>query len=104
MDEYVLAFVMAGGRGSRLKILTKHRTKPAVGFLGHYRIFDFVATNVVNSGINSMIVAAQFEPRSLVRHIGAGRIWGFDGIDKTLEINHPHEKEGKIVRFKGTAD
>ncbi len=104
MDEYVLAFVMAGGRGSRLKILTKYRTKPAVGFLGHYRIFDFVATNVVNSGISSMIVAAQFEPRSLVRHIGGGRIWGFDGIDKRLEINHPHEKEGEIVRFKGTAD
>lgn len=104
MDDYVLAFVMAGGRGSRLKILTKHRTKPAVSMLGQYRIFDFVGTNVANSGIPAMIIAAQFKPRSLLNHIGNGSVWGFDGIDKKIEITHPREEDGKIVRFKGTAD
>ncbi len=104
MDDYVLAFVMAGGRGSRLKILTKHRTKPAVSMLGQYRIFDFVGTNIANSGIPAMIIAAQFEPQSLLKHIGNGRVWGFDGLDKRIEFNHPHERDGNLIRFKGTAD
>ncbi|MGM0439129.1 MAG: glucose-1-phosphate adenylyltransferase family protein [Patescibacteria group bacterium] len=104
MDDYVLAFVMAGGRGSRLKILTKHRTKPAVSMLGQYRIFDFVGTNIANSNIPAMIIAAQFEPQSLLKHIGHGKVWGFDGIDKRIEINHPHERDGEMIRFEGTAD
>lgn len=49
IDDYALSFVMAGGRGSRLEVLTKDRSKPAVNILGHYRIFDFVATNIANT-------------------------------------------------------
>lgn len=104
LNDYVLSFVMAGGRGSRLKVLTKYRTKPAVGILGHYRIFDFVATNIANTGIPAMLIAAQFLPRSLIRHIGDGRIWGFDGIDKRLEIVQPYEEGRKFITFEGTAD
>ena len=104
LDNYVLGFVMAGGRGSRLGILTRDRCKPAVNILGHYRIFDFVATNIANAGIPAMLIAAQFEPRSLSRHIGNGEIWGFDGIDKKLEIVHPYEEGRGVVTFEGTAD
>ena len=104
LDEYVLAFVMAGGRGTRLMNLTRYRTKPAVGILGYYRIWDFVATNVANTGIPAMMVAIQFEPKSLTRHIGNGEIWGFDGADKNLDIVHPYEGGKKIIEFKGTAD
>ncbi len=104
LDNYVLSFVMAGGRGSRLEILTRDRCKPAVNILGHYRIFDFVATNIANTGIPAMLIAAQFEPRSLSRHIGDGQVWGFDGIDKRLEIVHPYEEARSFVTFEGTAD
>lgn len=104
ITDYVLSFVMAGGRGSRLKVLTKYRTKPAVGILGHYRIFDFVATNIANTGIPAMLIAAQFQPRSLIRHIGDGRIWGFDGIDKIIEIVQPYEEGREFITFEGTAD
>ena len=103
-DHYVLAFVMAGGRGSRLKVLTKSRSKPAVGILGQYRIIDFVATNITNSGIPVMLAATQFEPSSLSKHIGKAAIWGFDMIDRSLEIIHPHQKNDKLVTFGGTAD
>jgi glucose-1-phosphate adenylyltransferase len=103
-DDYILSFVMAGGRGSRLEVLTKDRSKPAVSILGHYRIFDFVATNIANTGIPAMLVATQFAPSSLCRHIGDGRIWSFDGIDKRLEITHPYEKGKKFLTFEGTAD
>jgi len=95
---------MAGGRGSRLGILTRDRCKPAVGILGHYSIVDFVATNIANTGIHNMIIASQFEPRSLNRHIGNGSIWGFDGIDKRVEIVHPYKEGRNVVVFEGTAD
>ncbi|MBD3183932.1 hypothetical protein GF312_16730 [Candidatus Poribacteria bacterium] len=104
MDNYIVSFVMAGGKGTRLEVLTRDRSKPAVGVLGHYRIFDFVATNVANSGISTMLVATQFEPNSLSAHIGAGAIWGFDGIDKRVIMLHPYEDGKKIVTFEGTAD
>ena len=103
-NDYVLSFVMAGGRGSRLEVLTKDRSKPAVNILGHYRIFDFVATNIANTGIPAMLIATQFRPRSLSTHIGNGEVWGFDGIDKKLEIFHPYEDYGDFVTFEGTAD
>lgn len=104
MNSYVVSFVMAGGRGSRLKILTKNRSKSAVTILGHYRIFDFVATNVENSGIPVMIVATQFEPGTLSIHIGSGQAWGFNGSDRRLEIVHPHEQGRTLITFEGTAD
>ena len=37
MDMRVLAFVLAGGKGTRLYPLTKERAKPAVPFGGRYR-------------------------------------------------------------------
>jgi glucose-1-phosphate adenylyltransferase len=103
-NGYVLGFVMAGGQGSRLGVLTRDRCKPAVNILGHYRIFDFVATNVANTGLPAMLIATQFEPRSLSRHLGSGRLWGFDGIDRKLEVVHPYEERGSFVTFGGTAD
>ncbi len=103
-DSYVLSFVMAGGRGSRLEVLTKDRSKPAVSILGRYRIFDFVATNVENTGIPAMIVATQFEPGSLGSHVSNGGTWGFDGIGKSLELVYPHEEGRRFVSFEGTAD
>jgi len=104
IDSYVAAFVMAGGRGTRLHILTRDRSKPAVNIIGHYRIFDFVATNIANTGIPAMLIATQFRPRSLSTHIGNGQVWGFDGIDKKIEIVHPYEDYGDFVTFDGTAD
>lgn len=103
-NDYVLGFVMAGGRGSRLEILTRDRCKPAVGIIGHYRILDFVATNIANTGIHNMLIATQFEPRSLSRHVANGSIWGFDGIDRKVEIVHPYEEGRSFIIFEGTAD
>jgi glucose-1-phosphate adenylyltransferase len=99
----VLSFVMAGGRGTRLKILTKDKCKPAINIFGRYKIFDFVASNIANTGIDAMITATQFKPEFLHQHIGSGDAWGFDRVDKTLEIVDPQE-EGGDTRFEGTAD
>src|SRR3974390_1210409 len=68
----VLAFVLAGGKGTRLYPLTKERAKPAVPFGGRYRIVDFVLSNLVNSGIHSIYVLIQFKSQSLLQHIREG--------------------------------
>ncbi|MBD3182442.1 hypothetical protein GF312_09135 [Candidatus Poribacteria bacterium] len=99
--DRVLGFIMAGGRGKRLKVLTITRCKPVVNILGRYRIFDFVATNIADTGIRNSIVAAQFQSESLKNYIGDGKTWGFDGINKNIEVIEP-DKEG--LAFEGTAD
>jgi glucose-1-phosphate adenylyltransferase len=68
----VLAFVLAGGKGTRLFPLTKERAKPAVPFGGRYRIVDFVLSNLINSGIYSIYVLVQFRSQSLLQHLREG--------------------------------
>ena len=78
MQVRVLAFVLAGGKGTRLSPLTKERAKPAVPFGGRYRIIDFVLSNLVNSGIYSTYVLIQFKSQSLLQHLRDG--WDVGGI------------------------
>ncbi len=72
MKQSVLAMILAGGEGTRLSPLTQDRAKPAVPFGGKYRIIDFVLSNFVNSGINSIFVITQFKSQSLTEHIISG--------------------------------
>ena len=84
MELRVLAFVLAGGKGTRLYPLTKERAKPAVPFGGRYRIVDFVLSNLVNSGIYSVYVLIQFKSQSLLQHLRDG--WEFAPIMKSQYI------------------
>ena len=45
LARQALAFVLAGGRGSRLLELTDRRAKPAVYFGGKSRIIDFALSD-----------------------------------------------------------
>ena len=78
MEARVLAFVLAGGKGTRLYPLTKERAKPAVPFGGRYRIVDFVLSNLINSGIYSVYVLIQFKSQSLLQHLRDG--WEVSGL------------------------
>jgi glucose-1-phosphate adenylyltransferase len=100
----VLAFVLAGGRGTRLYPLTKERAKPAVHFGGKYRIVDFVLSNLINSGIYSVYVLVQFKSQSLLQHLSDG--WQFSGILKDHFII-PVPAQMRTVGetwYRGTAD
>ena len=66
----ILAFVMAGGEGIRLRPFTTELPKPALPFGGEYRIIDFVLSNLYNSGIRQVYVLTQFRPQPLLAHIG----------------------------------
>ena len=100
----VLGIVLAGGKGTRLYPLTRERAKPAVPFGGKYRIIDFVLSNFVNSGINSIYVLTQFRSQSLLQHLSEG--WQFGGLLKSHFItNVPAQMRSESESwYQGTAD
>jgi glucose-1-phosphate adenylyltransferase len=98
----VLALVLAGGNGTRLHPLTAEQAKPAVPFAAGFRIIDFVLSNLVNSGITSIYVLAQYKPRSLIEHIATA--WApSPGGQRRIEVVLP-PAEDEAGPFKGTAD
>ena len=68
----MIAMILAGGQGSRLKTMTKSMAKPAVPFGAKYRIIDFVLSNCSNSGIDTVGVLTQYKPQMLNAHVGIG--------------------------------
>jgi glucose-1-phosphate adenylyltransferase len=104
MQLRVLAFVLAGGKGTRLYPLTKERAKPAVPFGGKYRIVDFVLSNLINSGVYSVYVLIQFKSQSLLQHLRDG--WQFSGILKDqfiIPVPAQMRTPGETW-YRGTAD
>src|SRR5579863_3461373 len=75
ISRTTMAYVLAGGRGSRLMEMTDRRAKPAVFFGGKSRIIDFALSNALNSGIRRIGVATQYKAHSLIRHMQRG--WNF---------------------------
>ncbi|MBN1164467.1 MAG: glucose-1-phosphate adenylyltransferase [Candidatus Krumholzibacteriota bacterium] len=100
----MIAFIMAGGVGKRLSLLTSYRAKPAVPFAGRYRIIDFTLTNCVRSGISNVYVLTQYISRSLIGHLGIGKPWDLDRIKGGLHILHPHLGYQAADWYRGTAD
>lgn len=99
-----MAFVLAGGRGSRLKELTDTRAKPAVYFGGKTRIIDFALSNALNSGIKKMAVATQYKAHSLIRHCQRG--WSFFRAERNeyLDILPASQRVSENQWYLGTAD
>jgi glucose-1-phosphate adenylyltransferase len=101
----ILAIILAGGEGKRLSVLAHERAKPAVPFGGKYRIIDFVLSNCVNSGINTVAVIPQYNPRSLARHIGVGKPWDLDRVIGGINLLYPFvSTNGEMHWYKGTAE
>jgi glucose-1-phosphate adenylyltransferase len=105
MVNPVMAVILAGGEGERLSILSSIRAKPAVPFGGKYRIIDFTLSNCVNSGIDSVVVLTQYNPRSLNDHIGLGRPWDLDRARGGVKLLQPYIRRGRVAEwYRGTAD
>lgn len=99
-----MAFVLAGGRGSRLVELTDNRAKPAMYFGGKSRIIDFALSNAVNSGMRRIGVATQYKAHSLIRHLQRG--WSFFRAERneSLDILPASQRMNDETWYKGTAD
>lgn len=104
LSSQAMAFVLAGGRGSRLKELTDLRAKPAVYFGGKTRIIDFALSNALNSGIRKMAIATQYKAHSLIRHMQRG--WGFLRAERNeyLDILPASQRMDETNWYRGTAD
>lgn len=98
-----LAFVMAGGEGTRLAPLTAERSKPSVPFSGRYRIVDFVLSNLVNSGIYGIYVLVQYRSQPLIEHVR--KAWAHSSLfaQQFVTVVPPQMAAGADW-FQGTAD
>ncbi len=100
----ILVLVLAGGKGSRLELLTKDRAKPAVPFAGMYRLIDFPLTNCLHSGVSDVWVMQQYQPASLNDHLANGRPWDLDRTTGGLLVLPPYQGSGREGWTQGTAD
>jgi glucose-1-phosphate adenylyltransferase len=103
-SRHSMAYVLAGGRGSRLMELTDRRAKPAVYFGGKSRIIDFALSNALNSGIRRMAVATQYKAHSLIRHLQRG--WNFFRPERneSFDILPASQRVSETMWYLGTAD
>ena len=99
-----MAYVLAGGRGSRLAELTASRAKPAVYFGGKARIIDFALSNAIKSGIRRIGVATQYKAHSLIRHLQQG--WNFlrPERNESFDILPASQRVSETQWYEGTAD
>lgn len=104
LTNQTIAVVLAGGRGSRLKMLTNWRAKPAVPFGGKFRIIDFPLSNCLNSGVRKICVLTQYKSHSLMRHIMLG--WNMLNMEMGdfVEVIPAQQWVDEDTWFEGTAD
>lgn len=104
LSRDAMAYVLAGGRGSRLMELTDRRAKPAVYFGGKTRIIDFALSNALNSGIRRIGVATQYRAHSLIRHMQRG--WNFFRPERneSFDILPASQRVSETQWYEGTAD
>jgi len=98
---HTVAFLLAGGQGTRMHELTQNECKPALHFGGMHRIVDFSVANVVTSGIGRMLVATQYQPGTLTRHLNA--VWLPAFPDAGLVLRDGRHVAGRHG-YRGTAD
>lgn len=101
--DKVLAFVMAGGEGTRLHPLTADRCKPAVPFNGKHRVVDFVLSNLINSEIYSVYLLVQYKSQALIEHVRQS--WTLARVmpQHFVTVVPPQMRNGPEW-FQGTAD
>ena len=104
VKKEMIAMILAGGQGTRLKQLTKAIAKPAVPFGGKYRIIDFSLSNCSNSDIDTVGVLTQYQPLALNSHIGIGTPWDLDRRNGGVSLLPPYQSEDGGNWYNGTAD
>lgn len=104
LPQQSVALILAGGRGSRLKDLTKTRAKPAVHFGGKFRIIDFALSNCINSGIRRIGVITQYHSHTLVQHIQRG--WSIlnESMNEFVDLLPAQQRDASETWYRGTAD
>ena len=100
MAKEIVAMILAGGRGSRLYALTQKTAKPAVSFGGKYRIVDFPLSNCVNSNIDTVGIATQYQPQKLNEYIGNGQPWDLDRLHGGVHTLPPYAVTSPVRHWR----
>lgn len=95
--------LLAGGKGSRLKELTKNLAKPAVPFGGKYRIIDFALSNCKNSSIDTVGILTQYKQETIQKYIEDGGKWGLNRKIGGVAILQPNQSDNRENSYEGTA-
>lgn len=87
------AFGIVASSSPSIKVegMQDYRPIGAFSFLGRYRIVDFPISNMSNSGIDHIHVYVGKNPRSLVEHLGSGRIYNINSKRGKLQMLFPDE-------------
>jgi glucose-1-phosphate adenylyltransferase len=100
----VLALILAGGKGSRLELLTDHRAKPSLPFAGTVRLIDIPLSNLMHSHISDVWLVEQYRPHSLNDHLANGRPWDLDRTHGGLRVLPPYEGSDSEGFARGNTD
>jgi glucose-1-phosphate adenylyltransferase len=102
--DATMVVILAGGASNDLPVLTAYRSKAALPYGGKYRVIDFCLSNCSNSGLRDVCVFAQYNPASLIAHIGNGNPWDLSRKQGGLAILQPFAGRNESNWFRGTAD
>ncbi|MGB9821023.1 MAG: glucose-1-phosphate adenylyltransferase subunit GlgD [Pseudothermotoga sp.] len=100
----ILGLILAGGQSKALGSLVSKRASAALPVFGKYRAIDFTLSNMVNAGIRKVGVLTQYNPRSLMDHLGSGKEWDLDRKNGGLFLLQPYVSQEGYYWYKGTAD
>lgn len=100
MIKKYLGIISATENRDNLRRLAAHRAVAAIPLGGKYRVVDFVLSNMVNAGINSVAVLTESDSRSLRDHIGTGRPWDLNRRHCGIYIFNDITKERSTYDIK----
>jgi glucose-1-phosphate adenylyltransferase len=110
MNKRLLGVIDATTVHEDLQELALHRLAAAIPFGGRYRLIDFILSNMVNSGIQSVAIFPKFQYRSLMDHLGSGRNWDLnrkrDGLFffPSPNLDQPYPGIGSLDHFADNVD
>jgi len=101
----MIAVILGGGRGQRLRPLTSMRAKPAVPIAGKFRLVDIPISNCLNSEVQDIFVLTQYLSASLNRHIAQTyRFDAFRAGQVAILAAEQADTQGDDGWYQGTAD
>lgn len=103
----MLGIIDATTYKEEIKDITLGRSMAAIPFAGRYRLIDFVLSNMVNSGIESVAIFPKYQYRSLMDHLGSGKQWDLnrkrDGLF-FFPSPHLHDEYDEFGSFRQFSD
>lgn len=104
MSFDAFGLIYTGDANPRLRDLTVSRAVGALPFGGRYRVIDFVLSDLVNSGVNSVGLITQKNYHSLMDHVGSGKEWDLHRKREGLFLLPPFLTKDSEGIYRGSAD